>query len=73
MAEADTALSEYFGRFGVYHIALVVDNFTDAHLRDLNATSKTGAGVAVECARLANAVPSSFEESIFFGMKTEAG
>lgn len=69
LAQLHPTLSENAGCLEVHEVALVVHNFTDADLRNLDTACQAWAGIAVQDSRLADAISSSFEERVFFGVE----
>lgn len=57
----------------VDQISLVVYNFGDSHLSDLDTAGYARACIAVEYCVFADAVMAGFEQGILFGVKAQAG
>jgi hypothetical protein len=73
LAQLDAAFGKDSGRLVVDEVALVVDHLADANLCYFDAACQARTRVAVQDGVLADAVATSFEECVFFGVQTEAG
>ena len=68
LSQSHAALGEDFGCLGVDHVALIVHDFADTDLRDLDAASQTGASVAVKYGGGSDAITTCFEKCILLGV-----
>jgi len=57
----------------VDQITLVVYNFGDSYLSDLDTAGHARTGIAVECCVFADAIVAGFEKGVLFGVETQAG
>lgn len=73
LSQLDSSLSKHLLGLPIHAIPKGIDDFADSYLNNLDAAGQTRTGIAIQPGTLADSLPSSFKQGIFFSMQTKAG